>query len=521
MSINGAGTVSIPSGGFLDLSSEIRVGNIITRNIVVNLPISTTTNNCVQFASWIFNNAISLDIMITVPSTNFGVAKRYIATITYNQTNASWHKIFPISATTNYYPLNTQDFDINIKISNNSCVLRLIRTFGTIAGTAYITILYSGNTNDPFNATQVILTDTLPTALLSSANTGMFGGGLYTETVNTLGNANSDSISCNNTITTNNLNCNSIYLNSGSKLLLFNTANTYKTSLAASPSLSASYTLYLPPTVGTNGQALMTDGAGTLSWTPFANISGAFYGNGSDGDVTVLAGAGVQIARDMYYNNLTINDFVVCGSAGQPVYRVFVKNTLTINAGGAFGIFSDVESPPQNGSVGGGGGGGYLSAGTSLTNALGGNGGVGANTTYAGGIANIPTAAEGGLKAVNIVANAVQGRSSSGLIYTGGAGGGSSPYSGQYIRGGAGNGVLIVCAKIITGLETNGAFLAYGSGGYAGGGGGGGGAVIIVSSTNLAQYSMASRINVSGGPKGNLYSGSQPGTAGRYFIIQT
>lgn len=58
---------------------------------------------------------------------------------------------------------------------------------------------------------------------------------------------------------------------------------------------------------------------GQLPWLP----SQAFFGDGSDGDVTISSNT--SLTRDMYYNNLTINNGFVLSPKG---YRIFVKGTL-------------------------------------------------------------------------------------------------------------------------------------------------------------------------------------------------
>jgi hypothetical protein len=58
---------------------------------------------------------------------------------------------------------------------------------------------------------------------------------------------------------------------SGAKLRFFNTDNTFRNELSASPSLAANISFVLPTTSGASGQALITDGAGQLSWS---NIDG-------------------------------------------------------------------------------------------------------------------------------------------------------------------------------------------------------------------------------------------------------
>ena len=73
------------------------------------------------------------------------------------------------------------------------------------------------------------------------------------------------------------------------KIALFknNDVASFKTNIQASNSLAADYTFTLPSTPGTNGQALVTDGAGNLS---FVSISGV--GGIGTGTVTSVTGTG-------------------------------------------------------------------------------------------------------------------------------------------------------------------------------------------------------------------------------------
>ena len=78
---------------------------------------------------------------------------------------------------------------------------------------------------------------------------------------------------------------------------------------------------------GTEDNSLLWDGTDlkvkgqTFSYAPF-------FGDGSDGDVTISADT--SLSRDMYYNNLTVSTGYTLNPNG---YRIFVKGTLTIQSG--------------------------------------------------------------------------------------------------------------------------------------------------------------------------------------------
>jgi hypothetical protein len=156
---------------------------------------------------------------------------------------------------------------------------------------------------------------------------------------------------------------------------------------------------------------------GTYGWS-------LYFGDGSDGDVTIGAGT-TTLSRDMFYRNLTISAGGILNPAG---YKVFVSGTCLINAtgkidrtgaaGGAGGNSSG-GSPGAGGAAGAATGAGTLGADAaagaggqgainSLSPGSNGGGGTTVNPSYATGI----TAANGGLGG--------SGTTASGSIGTGG-----------------------------------------------------------------------------------------------------
>lgn len=256
----------------------------------------------------------------------------------------------------------------------------------------------------------------------------------------------------------------------------------------------------------------------------------AFFGDGSDGDVTISTNT--DLARDMFYNTLTVNEGITLSTKG---YRIFVKGTLTNNGsiknnggdggdggvsdGGAGGTAASAGSLGGSGvggkgagsggeytGGGGGGGGGILvivaktvvnngaievnggnggdgrieasaggtafAAGSSVTDSLGGNGGAGGATGGAAGSATAPPANDGGFRSIPF---AIQLREfvTSVLIKGGAGGGGGNSTAGS--PGGAGGGggggclVLVYCSYSGEGTKTASAGAAgTGTGGAAG-----------------------------------------------------
>ena len=92
----------------------------------------------------------------------------------------------------------------------------------------------------------------------------------------------------------------------GGKIALFKNNNiaSFRTNIQASTSLAADYTLTLPPTPGSAGQVLITDGAGTLS---YATISGT-------GTVTSVSGTGTVSGLSLSGTVTTSGDLTLSGT---------------------------------------------------------------------------------------------------------------------------------------------------------------------------------------------------------------
>lgn len=245
------------------------------------------------------------------------------------------------------------------------------------------------------------------------------------------------------------------------------------------------------------------------------------YGTGSDG--TVVIASNTSLSRDMYYNNLTINSNSHLNTNG---FKVFVKNTLTVNGsiginagvtvsnatlagttanatsvtnsigGNAAGVtytasqassavLSYIENILTGASVstsgtitaftGGAGGGSGVAgtvtpgaAGTGATNGAAGSAGTGAGAGGAGGAGDLGphrnVLAPGG----NGAAGSPGVNGSAGLAGTPGTNGaaGSTPPAASAGAPAIGGGVVLVCAKSITG---SGSIVSLGSHGGLGG----------------------------------------------------
>lgn len=232
------------------------------------------------------------------------------------------------------------------------------------------------------------------------------------------------------------------------------------------------------------------------------------FGDGSDGDVTLVGGIG--ITRDMYYNNLDLAGFTIQTQGS----RVYVKGELIFNGGriqatgaagtaGAGAVAGVGGAGGPNGTTGApaaGGNGNVAGAGVAgnatnpyagSANASSGAGGAGASG--AGGAAAVSTAllpADAATPGTLAVAelmytfDRVAGTTVALLGGAGGGGGGGEAATAGGGGGGQGGRIAVVCAKTIIldaggSIEANGGKGGDGSAaGDAGGGGGGAGGVI-------------------------------------------
>ena len=152
--------------------------------------------------------------------------------------------------------------------------------------------------------------------------------------------------------------------------------------------------------------AIREIGVVPTDYETFDVIPDSIYGSGNDGNVTISANT--TLTRDMHYNNLTINDDVHLNTAG---YRVFVRNSL---------MLSSTSSQQATCSIGRKG-----AASTSGTL----KGGVTGNATDSVGGAGNGTSATAPTETIN---------------YYGGSGDTSN----------AGGGIVVLCARNISGYGT-------------------------------------------------------------------
>lgn len=251
-----------------------------------------------------------------------------------------------------------------------------------------------------------------------------------------------------------------------------------------------------------------------------SNLGAAFFGDGSDGDVTLGAGT-TTLSRDMYYNNLTIPNGATLKTN---CYRIFVKNTLTttgtgnINNNGLNGTNGTDASGLSKGTAGSPGG--ALTAGTLPGTVIPGNSGNGGDGYI------VPSSGNPGVDGTNGT-GVTKGMVAAGVNGTGpqtsggaGAGGGSSGggpgggfTSGLAGTGGALSGTIYNTPNspqsVYSLFDWYPAFTAFTISGSAGGSGGGGSGVGI---------GLGARSGAGGGGGGAGSPGGAMFIAARYIV---
>lgn len=319
----------------------------------------------------------------------------------------------------------------------------------------------------------------------------------------------------------------------------------------------------MPTTSNVNIDGYVTstfDGYSGLSYADYL----VYFGDGSDGNVTISSGDTVTLSKDMHYKNLTVQGILISNG-----YRIFVSEILDLSSGG---IHNNGNSGIYYGAAGVG-----LSAGTlggSGAGSVGATTGIDENGSAAPSPSNITPANGGAGGAGGSGGNVTGGRpgasSTAGgtvsnsmsfhrwwpdmlrgdTLIMGGAGGaggssgGSDPgdSAAAGAGGGGGGGVIWISANTIyrTSSSNNGAIQALGGGsdyggtheagntGGGGGSGGGGGGFIYLSYLNLLGSVKTNFIDASGlgGNQGGLGwgngiggGGGQGGSGGRIITV--
>jgi len=310
----------------------------------------------------------------------------------------------------------------------------------------------------------------------------------------------------------------------------------------------------MPRTVLNNGDTglVVRSALNTMTSELFSAMLNQFFGDGSDGDVTVSGP--VTLTRDMYYRNLTLSAGAALNTGG---FRIFATGTVDLSAAPAGAIqyngttgntavvnAAGVQIVTMNGSgVFSGGANANATAGSAAAattatavsvapyaGTSGASGAAGAGSSGAGGAAvtpAAPTAFSFRRAVISEIVISTPGRG--GMTGQPGSGGGGDGTAG----GGGGGappgppGISIYANTITRGASTAaGAIQNKGgagggggtpAGGNRGGGGGAGGAsggYVYIVTTSLSGSAKAGAVDVSGGNGGNGGNGTGTGVGG-------
>lgn len=307
----------------------------------------------------------------------------------------------------------------------------------------------------------------------------------------------------------------------------------------------------------------------------FALVSSqAFFGDGSDGNVTISSGITI-LTRDMFYNNLTISG---TGQISVQNQRIFVLGTLDLSTAPVFAIDGSGNNGGNGGNGGAAGGAGAtVAVGTNITGRAGSAGGAGGSVAAgaqggAGSGGNSITGQTGGASGAGGAGASTAGGAlraapsvtdfpmrdittwflpqtgSGAQIFVGGSGPGGGGGGGDLINSGGGGGgggssgqTVYISAKIIKtgsgslastitswgGAGGNGGSPTVGNTGGGGGGGGGSGGWIVIKYNTKIGTPIANFISAFGGftnalggtAHGTGINGSN-GSAGQSGLIQ-
>ena len=132
--------------------------------IIRTMPI--VVNNTVEIGNFnITHGSHNFRLTSTVSLNQFSVAKSYIVSASYNQTNNVWQLLLPISTTGIFV---ADDFEIDINANNGLTSLRVRRKSGIVPGNISIRIESIGTINDVFTPTSATSAVTAPTVIFGS-----------------------------------------------------------------------------------------------------------------------------------------------------------------------------------------------------------------------------------------------------------------------------------------------------------------------------------------------------------------
>jgi len=506
-------TGAITFNGAITLPTGTDLGNLIPRSVTRTVP--TTIGDAVDIGSfYVTELAAVFEVYISVPASNFSVAKKYTIPARFGYTGGNWYVAMADQSTGNY---SGNDYELDVNMNAFTTSFRIRRTGGSTAGTAYVTILQQGATTSiwtPSSATSTVAS--LPTQTLDyldrnlrivSLQPGSVGSGNGTaaaNVINVTGGAGGDSSAAG-----------SITGGTGGAILLTTGAGGQATAAttAATGGTGGAYTLQ----GGTGGASTVSGGATNTGGTGSALTFNAGTGGAASGGTSNVGGTGGAIAINAGTGGVGTTSG---GNGGAVTIQGGQAAAMAGAAGGAITLTGRAGS-----STGTGGAGGAI---TLTAGAAGGDDTVtrtGGSISLTAGASKGNTAAggisiTGGAASQNLTSGTATGPAGGSMTFTLGAGG-TAPSATTASTGGSGGTFNLqganggVASVAGTGTNTGGAGSALNLTGGVGGNATG-------STSNTNTGGPGGSITITGGAGGNATTGSGTlqGGAGGGVTIQ-
>lgn len=152
---SGTALAYVDKDGYASFSGGITTGSAKFISLTRTIPV--VVNDVVQIGSFAFTNgAGDLSISIIIPSSGFSVAKKYHISSKYGFAT-SWSIVLPDHDTGAYGGVH--DVQLEAVQTAGTLSLRIRRSAGTVAGTAYITIIDNGASTSSFTPSTATSTE--------------------------------------------------------------------------------------------------------------------------------------------------------------------------------------------------------------------------------------------------------------------------------------------------------------------------------------------------------------------------
>jgi hypothetical protein len=165
-SIDSSGNLTATGSNDITTSGDFTAGNHRIFSFTRTVPTTVGVEVDIGTFSLLTVGTTNIDMWINVQSSSFSVAKRYNIPVTYGATSGAWQTVVPIN---NSGPYLGNDFDLEIQVNSGSALLRMRRSAGTTAGTAYIVMSVAGVSSDAFSPSTTTSAVAAPTVKYAPA----------------------------------------------------------------------------------------------------------------------------------------------------------------------------------------------------------------------------------------------------------------------------------------------------------------------------------------------------------------